>query len=53
VSRWIVRWTATAIAEERTRALEAEIADLKGRVNGLIFVLIGTVATQVIMRLFG
>jgi hypothetical protein len=47
------RQTAAAVAEERMRALEAEILELKGRVNGLVFVLIGAVATQVVIRLFG
>ncbi|MGH2585815.1 MAG: hypothetical protein ACRDJE_12960 [Dehalococcoidia bacterium] len=47
------RQTAAAVAEERIRALEAEVTDLKGRVNGLVFVLIGAVATQVVIRLFG
>ena len=53
VARRRTQQTAAAIAEERVRALEAEIAELKGRVNGLVFVLIGAVATQVIIRLFG
>ena len=47
------RQTATAVAEERVRSLEAEVHDLKSRVNGLVFVLSGAVATQVIIRLFG
>jgi uncharacterized protein YceH (UPF0502 family) len=45
--------TATAVAEERVRALEAQVTELKGRVNGLVFVLIGAVMTQVVLRLFG
>jgi threonine aldolase len=53
VARRRTQQTAAAIAEERVRAVETELADLKGRVNGLIFVLIGTVATQVVIRLFG
>lgn len=47
------RQTAATIAEERVRSLEAEVTELKGRVNGLVFVLIGAVATQVVVRLFG
>jgi hypothetical protein len=53
VARRRTQQTAAAVAEERMRALEAEIVELKGRVNGLVFVLIGAVATQVIIRLFG
>ena len=45
--------TTSAVAEERLRALEAEVTELKGRLNGLLFVLIGAVATQVVIRLFG
>jgi hypothetical protein len=40
-----------AAVEERLRALEREMAEVKGRVNGLIFLIAGTVATQVILRL--
>jgi hypothetical protein len=40
-----------ASVEERLRALEREMAEVKGRVNGLIFLIAGTVATQVILRL--
>jgi len=53
VARRRAQQTAAAVAEERVRSLEAEVADLKGRVNGLLFVLIGAVATQVVLRLFG
>jgi|RhiMetdeSRZDD1v2_1073273.scaffolds.fasta_scaffold1681073_2 vacuolar-type H+-ATPase subunit D/Vma8 len=53
VARRRTQQTAAAIAEERVRSLESEIADLKSRVNGLLFVLVGAVATQVILRLFG
>ena len=45
--------TAAAVAEERLRSLEAEVGELKGRVNGLIFVMIGAVATQMVIRVFG
>jgi hypothetical protein len=37
--------------EERLRALEREMAEVKGRVNGLIFLIAGTVAAQIILRL--
>jgi vacuolar-type H+-ATPase subunit D/Vma8 len=53
VARRRSQQTAAAVAEERVRALESEIAELKSRVNGLVFVLIGAVATQVVIRLFG
>ena len=53
VARRRVQQTTTAVAEERVRSLEAEVTELKGRVNGLVFVLVGAVATQVVLRLFG
>ena len=53
VARRRAAQTAAAVAEERVRSLEAEVRELKGRVNGLVFVLIGAVATQVILRIFG
>jgi len=40
-----------AAVEERLRALEREMAEVKGRVNGLIFLIAGTVAAQIILRL--
>jgi len=40
-----------AAVEERLHALEREMAEVKSRVNGLIFLIAGTVATQVILRL--
>jgi hypothetical protein len=39
----------TAI-ELRLRNLEHEFADVKGRLNGLIFVVIGAVITQLVLR---
>jgi hypothetical protein len=45
--------TELAVADERIRLLEAHVTELKGRINGLIFVLIGAVATQVVLKLFG
>jgi len=42
-----------AAAEQRLRALEREVAEVKGRVNGLIFVVAGAVITQVVLRLVG
>ena len=42
-----------AAAEQRLRALEREVAEVKGRVNGLIFVVVGAVMTQIVLRLLG
>jgi uncharacterized protein YceH (UPF0502 family) len=40
-----------ARVEERLRNLEAEIAELKTRINGLLFFIAGTVLTQALLRL--
>ncbi len=40
-----------AATEQRLRSLEREVAEVKGRVNGLIFVLTGAVITQIVLRL--
>ena len=40
-----------AATEERLRGLEREMSEVTGRVNGLIFVLAGAVAVQVLLRL--
>ena len=37
--------------EQRLRSVEREVAELKGRVNGLIFVVVGAVVTQVVLKL--
>jgi hypothetical protein len=37
--------------EERLRNLEQQVGEIKGRVNGLIFLVAGTALTQVIMKL--
>ena len=39
-----------AVVEERLRHLEQQVGELKGRVNGLIFLVAGTVLTQVIIK---
>ena len=39
-----------ASVELRLANLEREVGDLKGRLNGLIFLVIGTVITQVLLR---
>lgn len=41
-----------AAVELRLASLEREVAELKGRLNGLIFVVLGAVITQVVLRLF-
>ena len=40
-----------AVTEQRLRSLEREVAEVKGRVNGLIFVVTGAVVTQVVLKL--
>ncbi len=40
-----------AATAERLRSLEREVAEVKGRINGLIFVVAGAVITQVVLRL--
>ncbi len=40
-----------AATEQRLRSLERELAEVKGRVNGLIFVVAGAVVTQVVLKL--
>ena len=40
-----------AVIEERLRNLERQLDDVKGRVNGLIFLLGGAVAVQFVLRL--
>jgi len=42
-----------AAAEQRLLTLEREVAEVKGRVNGLIFVVVGAVVTQIVLRLVG
>ena len=43
--------TARAVQEERLRRMEQDLTELRGRVNGLIFLVAGTVVTQIIVRL--
>ena len=40
-----------AAVEERLRSLDDDVHELKGRLNGLIFVVLGAVVTQVILKL--
>lgn len=39
-----------AAIEERMRNLERDMGDIKNRVNGLIFLVAGTVITQLLVR---
>jgi hypothetical protein len=39
-----------ASVEFRLANLERDVGDLKGRINGLIFVVLGAVITQVVLR---
>ncbi len=40
-----------AVVEERLRNLEKQLDEVKGRVNGLIFLIIGVVITQFVLGL--
>jgi hypothetical protein len=40
-----------AVVEERLRHLEQQLGEVKGRVNGLIFLVAGTALTQVIIKI--
>ena len=40
-----------AVMEERMGNLERQLDELKGRVNGLIFLIVGAAAAQFILRL--
>jgi hypothetical protein len=40
-----------AVVEERLSHLEQQLGELKGRVNGLIFLVAGTALTQVIIKI--
>lgn len=40
-----------ASVEERLTGLERDLGELRGRINGLIFVVIGAVVTQVVLKL--
>lgn len=42
-----------AVVDERLRNMERQLDEVKSRVNGLIFLLAGAVASQVVLRLFG
>jgi len=40
-----------AVIAERLRALERDLAEVRSRVNGLLFVVAGAVVTQLVLRL--
>lgn len=40
-----------AALEERLRGLEAQLAEVKSRLNGLLFFVAGTVITQTVLRI--
>jgi len=42
-----------AMVIERLRSVERDVAELKGRVNGLIFVVAGAVITQLVLKVAG
>jgi hypothetical protein len=42
-----------AVVAERLRSLERDVAEVRARVNGLLFVVAGAVVTQVVLRMFG
>lgn len=41
-----------ARVEERLRSLEAELSEVKGRLNGLLFLAAGAVLAQIALQLF-
>jgi hypothetical protein len=41
-----------ASVEFRLANLERDVSDVKGRINGLIFVVVGAVITQLVLRVF-
>jgi hypothetical protein len=42
-----------ARVEERLRNLESQLEELKGRINGLLFFIAGTVVAQTLLRVLG
>ena len=42
-----------AVVDERLRSLERQLDEVKGRVNGLLCLLAGSVASQIVLRLLG
>ena len=52
VSRAGTQAAFRATVEERLRNLETEIAEVKSRLNGLLFFIASTVVAQVVLRLW-
>lgn len=42
-----------ALLEERQRALERQVAEIRSRVNGLIFLVLGAVVVELVLRVMG
>lgn len=42
-----------SVVADRLRTLERDVAEVRSRVNGLLFVVAGAVVTQLVLRLFG
>jgi len=42
-----------ALVEQRLKDMERNIQEVKGRINGLIFLILGLILTEVITRLVG
>jgi hypothetical protein len=40
-----------AVEEQRLRGLEQQLDEIKGRVNGLLYTLVGAVILEIVMRL--
>ena len=50
---WLSPQAFRAVVDERLRSLERQLDEVKGRVNGLIFLLAGSVAAQLILKITG
>lgn len=46
-----VEATFRAVVQERLRSLEAQLDEVKSRLNGLLFFIAGTVLAQTVLRL--
>jgi len=42
-----------AVVAQRLEALERDVAEVRARINGLMFVVAGAVVTQLLLRLLG
>lgn len=45
--------TFRALIDQRLRTLERDVAEVRTRINGLLFVVAGAAVTQVVLRLLG